>query len=246
MKILILAGGYGTRLYPLIKDTPKALLEIAGKTLIDHTVDKFVSIANVEELVVVTNAKFAGMMTEWARTRDGKPFPVRVVNDGTHSPENRLGAMGDVLFVLGQEAQPSDWVVAGSDNIFDFNVDLFFDIARRAAPHVSVGCYDLQDLAGASKYGVIKLDDQGKMISLEEKPKDPDSSLISMCLYYYPAVSLPLIQEFVDETHNTDTTGGYIQWLYKKQSVYGFKFTGKWYDIGSVESYHEAQNQFLK
>lgn len=246
MKILILAGGYGTRLYPLVKDTPKALLEVAGKTLIDHTVDTFAGVPGVEEIVVVTNDKFAGMMATWALKKNGKPFPIRVVNDGTRSPEERLGAIGDVLFVLAAEKTASDWVVAGSDNLFNFDIKPFFAFAAGKAPYVTVGCYDLNDLAGATKYGVIQLDAQGKMISLEEKPKQPKSSLISMCLYYYPAASLPLIRAFVDETHNPDTTGGYIQWLYKKQPVFGLTFSGKWYDIGSVESYHEAQDSFQK
>lgn len=244
MKILILAGGYGTRLYPLVKDTPKALLEVSGKTLIDHTVDKFAGVPGVEEIVVVTNSKFSAMMTSWAKARNGHPFSIRVVDDGTLTPEARLGAIGDVLFVLDKESSPSDWVVAGSDNIFDFDIKPFFAFAKSAAPYVSVGCFDLGDINGATKYGVIQLDDQGKMTSLEEKPKQPKSTLISMCLYYYPAASLPLIRRFVDETHNTDTTGGYIQWLYQNQPVYGFKFAGKWYDIGSIESYNEAQSQF--
>jgi glucose-1-phosphate thymidylyltransferase len=244
MKILILAGGYGTRLYPIIKDTPKALLEVAGKTLIDHTVDKFAGLSGVDEIVVVTNNKFFGMMQEWAKGKNGKPFPIRVVNDGTKTPEERLGAMGDVLFVLAGEKVPVDWVVAGSDNIFDFDIHPFFTFARGVGAHVTVACYDLKDIAAATKYGVIQLDGKGKIISLEEKPQQPKSSLISMCLYYYPAASLALIKQCVDETRNTDTTGGYIQWLYKKQPVYGLNFSGKWYDIGSVESYNEAQQGF--
>lgn len=244
MKVLILAGGYGTRLYPLVRDTPKALLGIAGKTLIDHTVDKFAGVSGIEEIVVVTNAKFANMMSAWAGAARERPFPVRVINDGTHTPEDRLGAIGDVLFVLDREKTAVDWVVAGSDNLFDFDIKPFFAFSAARAPFVTVGCYDIQDLAGASKYGVIQLDNSGKMISLEEKPEHPKSSLISMCLYYYPAASLDLIRKFVADTHKTDTTGGYIQWLYQNQPVFGLTFSGKWYDIGSVDSYNEAQKSF--
>ncbi|MBF0593968.1 MAG: nucleotidyltransferase family protein [Candidatus Omnitrophica bacterium] len=244
MKVLILAGGYGTRLYPVIKDTPKALLEVAGKTLIDHTVDKFKEISGIDEVVIVTNAKFADMMSAWAGRRQDRSFSIRIVNDGTHTPEERLGAIGDVLFVVDREKNVSDWIVAGSDNLFDFDIKPFADFSRAKSPSITVGCYDINDLAGAAKYGVIQLDAQGRMTSLEEKPKQPKSSLISMCLYFYPAASLPLLRRFVDETHNADTTGGYVQWLYKKQPVFGLTFSGKWYDIGSVESYNEAQKSF--
>ncbi|MBF0619374.1 MAG: nucleotidyltransferase family protein [Candidatus Omnitrophica bacterium] len=246
MKVLILAGGYGTRLYPLIKDTPKALLEVAGRTLIDHIFEKFTGIDGIEEVCVVTNDKFAAMLSQWGAAHQNKPFPLRVINDGTRTPEERLGAIGDLLFVFEKESQASDWVVAGSDNLFNEGIKDFMISARSKAPAVTVGAYDIRDIASASKYGVIETDGTGKIVSLEEKPKAPKSSLISMCLYYFPKASLGHIRRFVDETRSVDTTGGYIQWLYQQTPVYGFKFSGKWYDIGSFESYNEAKEHFLR
>jgi glucose-1-phosphate thymidylyltransferase len=246
MKVLILAGGYGTRLYPVIKDIPKALLEVCGKTLIDHTLDKFSRIPGINEIIVVTNAKFYGLLSTWAQGRANKPFPIRVINDGTHTPEDRLGAIGDILFVLGLIGMSSDLVVAGSDNLFNYSIDDFFTFGGAKAPSVTIGCYDLQDLGQATKYGVIELDPSGKVLSMEEKPKNPRSTLISMCLYYFPKESLSNLQAFIDETNNPDTTGGYLQWLHKKTPIYGFKFSGKWYDIGSLESYNDAQANFSK
>lgn len=118
MNVLILAGGYGTRLYPVIKDIPKALLEVCGKTLIDHTLDKFSEVQGIDEVIVVTNAKFYGLLSTWTQGRSGKPFPIRVISDGTHTPEERLGAIGDILFVLDKMPSSGDWVVAGSTDRF--------------------------------------------------------------------------------------------------------------------------------
>lgn len=244
MKILILAGGYGTRLYPVVKDTPKALLEVCGKTLIDHVLEKFHKLPDIEEVCVVTNDKFHALLQVWADKKKDLPFSVRVISDGTKTPEERLGAIGDLLFVFDQEKEPVDWLVAGSDNLFDQGVDDFVRTARSRAGVVTVGAYDIRELAAASKYGVLALDTDGRLKSLEEKPKAPRSSLISMCLYYFPKEALPLIHRYVDETHSTDTTGGCIQWLYAKSPVYGFKFQGKWYDIGSLESFDQAQKEF--
>ena len=245
MKILILAGGYGTRLYPLVKDTPKALLEVCGKTLIDHVLEKFYKLPGIEEVCVVTNDKFYVLLKAWADKKDKVPFSVRVISDGTKVPEERLGAVGDILFVVDREKEPSDWLVAGSDNLFDQGVDEFVRFAVSKAPDVTVGAYDIREVSAASKYGVLALDADGRLRSLEEKPKTPKSSLISMCLYYFPKEILPLIHRNGDETHSTDTTGGCIQWLYPKSPVYGFKFQGKWYDIGSLESYDQAQKSFF-
>ncbi|MBF0122300.1 MAG: NDP-sugar synthase, partial [Candidatus Omnitrophica bacterium] len=148
------------------------------------------------------------------------------------------------LLFLGQDPHLSDWSVVGSDNLFDYRITDFFNFARKQGPSATIGCYDIQTLAEASQYGVIELDAKGKIVSLEEKPKKPKSSLISMCLYYFPAAGLSNFRTFIQETGSKDTTGGYIQWLHIKEDVYGFKFNGKWYDIGSLESYHEAQKYF--
>jgi glucose-1-phosphate thymidylyltransferase len=121
----------------------------------------------------------------------------------------------------------------------------FVKFACSVGSFVTIGAYDINDISAASKYGVIEIDPAGRILSLQEKPKEPRSSLISMCLYYYPQASLSMLKDFVDETHNADTTGGYIQWLFKKTTVYGFKFSGKWYDIGSLDSYDDAQKKFL-
>ncbi|NTV29232.1 MAG: nucleotidyltransferase family protein [Candidatus Omnitrophica bacterium] len=244
MKVLILAGGYGTRLYPLIKDIPKALLDVSGKTLVEHTLDKCAAIQSVDEVLVVTNAKFYDLMSKWAEGRNGKPFPIRVINDGTRTPEERLGAIGDILFVLDRCQVSEDLLVLGSDNLYDQGLTDFIQFAQGKGSAVTVGAYDVESLEAAKKYGVIELDQAGRMLSLEEKPAQPRSSLISMCLYYYPRESFPMLRSFITETNHTDTTGGYIQWLYKKTAVYGFKFSGKWYDIGSLESYYDAQKHF--
>lgn len=246
MKVLILAGGYGTRLYPVVKDMPKALLEVCGKTLIDHVLDKFCPVAGIEEACVVTNDKFFCLLRDWADKKRGLPFPLRVINDGTRVPEDRLGAVGDILFVFDREKQPVDWIVAGSDNLFDQDMEGFVRFSQSKGPYATVGAFDIHDLVAARKYGVMSLADDGLVASLEEKPQEPRSSLISMCLYYFPKAVQPLIQRYVDETHSRDTTGGCIQWLYKKSPIYGFKFHGKWYDIGSLESYDDAQKNFMR
>jgi glucose-1-phosphate thymidylyltransferase len=246
MKVLVLAGGYGTRLYPVVKDIPKALLQVRDKPLIEYIVRKFKAVRDIDELVVVTNDKFFSLMSEWASRQEDAPFPVRVVNDGTRSPEGRLGAIGDILFVLNKENGLSDWLVAGSDNLFDSGVDDFIRFALSRAPSVTVGAYNIGDMSLASKFGVMELDHDGRVVSLEEKPQSPRSSLISMCLYFFPGPSVQLMRDFASEANGLDTTGGYIQWLYQKSRVYGFKFSGKWYDIGSLEAYHEAQANFLE
>jgi glucose-1-phosphate thymidylyltransferase len=244
MKVLILAAGYGTRLYALVKDTPKALLEINGRPLVNYILDKVKGIKGLNEVVLVTNNKFYEIFREWAGRQTGFKCPIRIVNDGTTTPEGRLGSIGDIEFALKEARITDDVLVVGGDNLFDYNILDYIAFAREKAPSVSLGLYDIGNLKEATKFGVVGLDKNAKVISFQEKPQKPPSTLVAMCFYYLPKSSLGLIHDYLIESTKSDTAGDYIRWLYQKHDVYGFKFTGKWYDIGSIEAYQEAQEKF--
>ena len=113
-------------------------------------------------------------------------LPIRVVNDGTNTPEERLGSVGDIRFVWQKETSLQDWLVIGGDNLFDQNLSVFMDFAMRQTPAVTIGVFDIKDIAAATKFGVLGLDKNQKVTSFQEKPKNPVSSIIAMCVYYFP------------------------------------------------------------
>lgn len=244
MKVLILAAGYGTRLYPIIKDLPKALLDIQGKPIVDYVLERIKDLPQLTEVILVTNNKFYSIFEDWAKKKKDFRCPIKIINDGTQTPEDRLGSIGDINFVLKKNLVQDDLLVVGSDNLFNFNVQDFSHFAFKKKPMVSIGLYDIESLEEAKKFGVVGLDNNQKVISFEEKPQEPQSTLIAMCFYFLPHKSLPLVEQYLIESRKSDTAGDYIRWLSKKNDVFGFKFSGKWYDIGSVESYHDAQKNF--
>ncbi|MBN1869460.1 MAG: nucleotidyltransferase family protein [Candidatus Omnitrophica bacterium] len=244
MKVLILAAGYGTRLYALGKDTPKALLRINDRPLVDYILDRVKDISGLDELILVTNEKFYSVFQKWADDQRAFPHAIRIINDGTKTPEERLGSIGDIEFALKDAQVNDDVLVVGGDNLFDYNISEFIKFARTKSPSVSIGLYDIGDLKEATKFGIAALDKEAKVVSFEEKPEKPPSTLVAMCFYFLPRNSLGLLNEYLIESEKSDTSGDYIRWLYQKHSVYGFQFTGKWYDIGSVEAYQEAQRKF--
>jgi glucose-1-phosphate thymidylyltransferase len=242
MKALILAAGYGTRLAAVVKDTPKPLILVNSKPLIDHIIFQLKAEPSLTEIVVVSNNKFYEQFQQWARTH--KDIKVRVVNDGTNTPEERLGSVGDIHFVWQHENELDDWLVIGGDNLFDQNPVEFMKFAHERSPAITIGVYDIHDKAAATKFGVIGLDPQKRVVSFEEKPAQPKYSLITMCFYYFPKSSIVYLSEYLSQSKALDAAGSYIQWLSQKKNVYGFQFSGKWYDIGSVESLYEAQKFF--
>ena len=250
MKALILAAGYDTRLAEIAKDTPKPLLTVAGKALIDYTIDKLKTVAGLSGIVVVSNNKFYNHFCVWVDTyrspigASGRCPPIRVVNDRTNTPQERLGSVGDIHFVWKNESSVDDWLVIGGDNLFDQDLNQFMAYAGSHSPAVTIGLYDIGDIASATQFGISAVDQNGRVISFQEKPEIPASSLITMCLYYFPRTTLGYIEEYRKESKALDAAGSYIQWLVEKKNVYGFQFNGKWYDIGSIESLQEAQQHF--
>ncbi len=244
MQALILAAGYGTRLYPLTKNTPKPLLPIQGKPLVDYLLEKFQNIPDLRVVMVVTNNKFFPHFQNWAKQHKNFKAEIRILNDGTDSNETRLGSMGDIDFALRKEAVKEDLLVLGGDNLFDQGLDEFVQTAKKKSPRGTIGLFDLKDKRTAKNFGVVSLDQEKRVVSFEEKPQNPQSSLIGMCLYYFPKDSLGLIRDYLNESKRADTSGEYIQWLFKKEDVYAVVFQGKWYDIGSLEAYEEAQKNF--
>ena len=246
MTVLILAGGYGTRLAELGKNTPKPLLKIQNRYLLEYILEKIKPLKDVEKIVLVTNNKFYGIFQQWAKEQSGSACPISIVNDGTNTPEDRLGSIGDIDFVIRQENLQDDLLVVGGDNLFEGSLEFYVQFSIKKAPAVTIGVYDVRSLEDAKRFGVVGIDAHDRINLFEEKPVKPRSTLIAMCLYYLPKKSLGLIADYLVEFGKSDTAGDYIRWLCQKSDVYGFKFEGKWYDIGSIESYREAQNDFGK
>jgi len=247
MKVIILAAGYATRLYPLTLTKPKPLLPVAGKPMVEHVLDNLAPISGIDRVYVVTNAKFAGAFQEWAdhyRATKSK-LDLTVVNDGTTDETNKLGAIGDVNFVLKTQNVDDDLIIVAGDNLFSEKLGAFGELCRKKNAPV-LALYDVGDLEQIKKYNAITLDTDGRITFFEEKPKNPTSTLTGIALYFYPKHTIPLIQQYIAEGNNPDQPGRLVQWLYPRTPVYTWTVPGLWFDIGSKETLEEANQIFTK
>ena len=247
MKLLILAAGYATRLHPLTLTQPKPLLPVAGKPMVDHVLDNMKAMPGLDRVIVVTNAKFASHFQSWSdayRASKGA-VDISVVNDGSTSDANKLGAIGDLSLVLEREAIDDDLVVVAGDNLFSQPITEFGTFCK-AHDQVVLGVHDVGTLEQARKYGVVDVDDSGRVTSFVEKPEHPLSTLIGIALYYYPRRCLALVRQYLAEGNNPDQPGRLIQWIYPRQPVLSWRIPGIWYDIGSKETLEEANRLFAR
>ena len=235
MKCIILAAGYATRLYPLTKNKPKPLLDVAGKPILEHILEKVWKVTDINEVFIVTNDRFYPCFIEWKK---GYRFPgkIHIVNDGTTTNENRLGAIADLQYTVDKMGIDDEIMVLAGDNLFDFELYDFVEFYRRkAADCISV--HEINDVERLKRTGVVEVDRKWKVVSFEEKPENPKTNLAVPPFYIYKKETLPLISEYLKEGNNPDAPGNFIPWLIKKKDVYAFKFEGERYDIGTPESY---------
>lgn len=245
MKALVLAAGYATRLYPLTKDYPKPLLKVGSRHIIDYIIEKLSRVERIDEILVITNSRFFSHFKRWGK-RVATEKKLTLVDDLTRSLSDRRGAIGDMFFAIERKKIDDDLLVIGGDNLFDGNLEKFLAFTCRHGSSPVVGVYKLKKRKEASKYGVAKLNRNFRVIDFKEKPQKPQSSLVAMCLYYFPKSKIRLIREYMLKTANKqDATGFYIDWLRRKVPVYGFVFEGRWFDIGDRHFYQKAKENFF-
>jgi glucose-1-phosphate thymidylyltransferase len=236
VKAIVLAAGYATRLYPLTLDTPKPLLEVGGRPMVDYVLDALRT-ADVDEVFVVTNAKFASQFRAWA------PVGVTVIDDGTTSEGDRLGAIGDIGFVLERTGLDDDLIVIAGDNLFTADIAGLAALGlEKDAPVLAV--HDMGEDADMSQYNTTEFDDQGRITFFEEKPRKATSTLAGTALYFYPQRTLPLVRQYLAEGNNPDQPGRLVEWLYPRTPCYVWEIPGEWYDIGSRDQLEAARAEF--
>jgi glucose-1-phosphate thymidylyltransferase len=245
MKVIVLAAGYATRLYPLTLNQPKPLLPVAGKPMIEHVLDNLAPIKDIDGVFVVTNNKFADHFQKWADNYNppSANLQLTIINDKSTDDSNKLGAIGDLRLVLEQGAIDDDIIVVAGDNLFSETLESFGDFcSQKNAPVLAV--YDVGNLEEIKKYNSIDIDDEDKIVFFEEKPQNPRSTLTGIALYYYPKSSLTLIEQYIEEGNNPDQPGRLVEWMYKRTPFYTWRVPGTWFDIGSKETLEEANRIF--
>lgn len=243
MKCIILAAGYSTRLHPLTEHKPKQLLEIGGKFMIEHILDKVYEVKDIDEVLIVVNNKFYSQFADWMDSYSGKgcaKLKLTLINDGTNTKEERLGAVGDMAFAIENQNINDNVLIIGSDNLFECNLNNQVKIFKETGAPV-VAARDLGDPAKlARKFGVVMVDSSSKIINFEEKPEQPKSSLASTCIYLYTKDDIKELRKCIEENNKPDNTGDFVKYLMAKKDVYCYRFNELWYDIGSHEELKEA------
>lgn len=242
MKAIVLAGGFAKRMWPLTKDKPKHLLPVFGRPMLDYVLVKLEEVEELDQIFISTNAKFEQQFNQYISTFASKKNITLFIED-THSEGEKLGSVGALGFLIRENKIDDELLVIGGDNIFDFGMLEFLNFFHIKEANI-VALYDIKSDTQAKLYGVVAIDGNGMIIDFQEKPELPKSTLVSTACYAFTRVGVKNIIRYLKEGNEPDKIGHFIEWLYKNDDVFGFVFEGFWFDIGSFESYDNA-NEFL-
>lgn len=245
MKNIVIAAGYATRLYPLTENFPKPLLKIGERSILDRILDDVDGIEDIDEHIIVTNHKFAEIFNNWVSERKQKPGtkPIKIIDDGTTDNENRLGAVKDLLLAIDEFDINDDIMVLAADNVLDFSFQGFVNFFKQKNTSV-IMCHHEPELYKLQRTGVIAVDDDMKVLEMQEKPEHPVSNWAVPPFYIYKKNDLPLIRDCLNHGCGFDAPGNLAHYLVNATTIHAWIMPGSRYDIGSLDSYKEAQILF--
>ena len=242
MKAVLLAAGYATRLHPLTRDRAKPLLEVGGRPILSHILERVLELPGLSEVVVVGNAKFSGQLRAWAEGA-ACPVPLRILDDGSRDDAGKLGASGDLAFALREvPLAGEDLVVAAGDNLLGGDLRPL-QAAFLATRRPTLVVREEEPRRGPSPYNEVTL--QGdRVVGFVEKPARQTRPLSAIALYFYPPEIEGFLRRYLAEGGNPDAPGYFVEWLVGRTDVRAVRYAGDWFDIGSLETLEAARARF--
>jgi len=239
LKAIILAGGYAKRMWPLTRDFPKTLLPIEGRPAMDYILDRLLE-TDVNAIIVSTNLKFKPRFEAWRK--DKRIGLIEIVAETSRSEDEKLGAVG-ALAELAAKLEPDDYLIIAGDNIFTAGIRGMIDFYKeKKAPVVAVIKARSADevLRGSS----VLLEKDMRIAQFKEKPMKVETMLIGACIYILPYRAFLRTREYLQEGEDRDAPGNFMEWLCKREKVYGYLLPGRLWDIGTIEGYEELKREF--
>ena len=239
--VIVLAGGFAKRMWPLTKNKPKHLLPISGRPMLAYTLDALISMDGIGKIYVSTNEAFQEQFSSFL---GGYPSQkVTLIIEPSPSEDKKLGSIGGLGYLIEKEGLSQDTMIIGGDNIFEFHPKEALGVFLEKGRDI-VAVYDVGTLEKARLYGIVDVDENGIIARFLEKPTDPPSTLAATAFYVFKAGTIALIMKYLEDGGKPDALGHFVTYLVDKAPVYAWKFQGKWFDIGSLEVYHEADKFF--
>ena len=243
MKNIVIAAGYATRLGELTKNFPKPLLKIGENTILGRMLDDIDRIPEIDEHIIITNHKFAGIFADWSAKQTSCKKKITIVDDGTETNDTRLGAVCDLLFAMEKLGIDDDMLVVAADNLLFFSFQEFVDFAKQKGTSC-IMCHEQPSIEKLQRTGVVELDADMKVLGMEEKPQVPKSHWAVPPFYIYLRKDLELVRNSVANGCGKDAPGNLAHYMVEHTTMHAWPMSAGRFDIGSLDTYEEAVKRF--
>jgi|TARA_B110000263_G_scaffold195871_1_gene174353 glucose-1-phosphate thymidylyltransferase len=237
MDSIVLAGGFAKRMLPLTKNTPKQLLDVAGKPMLTHVLKSLEKI-NPERVIVSVNSFFESNFEDFLKAYEG-PLNIELFVESSNNEEEKLGALGALNLLFSEFSIKGPVFIAGGDNLSDFDLNRIVKKHQETKKDV-IGLYDVEDIELAKLYGIAETHNES-IIDFYEKPSEPKSTLAATAYWLLSKNGITNFLDYINSGGDRDALGNFLNWNIKKADVKSVSFQGIWYDIGDLESYRTAQ-----
>ena len=237
MDAIILAGGFAKRMWPLTKNKPKQLLDIAGRPMLDYVIDSLSNL-DLDRIIVSVNSFFAPQFQNYLDS-NVNVNNIELFIEESDNEEQKLGALGALNLLFKKKDLRGPVFIAGGDNLSDFDLREMVNVYNESRKDV-IGLFDVENLELAKLYGIADLEDN-RIIDFVEKPNSPPSTLAATAYWLLSESGIINFHTYIEEGGDRDAMGNFLAWNVKQNPVYSVSFSGNWYDIGGLESYLEAQ-----
>lgn len=244
MKNIVIAAGYATRLGELTKNFPKPLLKIGDNTILGRMLDDIDMIPEIDEHIIITNHKFAHIFEQW-KLGTAYQKPITIIDDGTETNDTRLGAVCDLLFAMEKLGIDDDMLVVAADNLLYFSFKEFVDFANEKGTSC-IMCHEQPSIEKLQRTGVVVLDENNRVMNMEEKPEHPKSHWAVPPFYIYKKYDLELIRHSVENGCGKDAPGNLAHYMVDCTTIHAWPMSAGRFDIGSLDTYYEACEKFGK
>ena len=246
MKNIVIAAGYATRLGELTKNFPKPLLKIGDSTILGRMLDDIDTIPEIDEHIIVTNHRFASIFEDWANEQHYTK-KITVIDDGTSTNVTRLGAVRDLQYAIEMAGVNDDMLVVAADNLLFFSFKGFVDFAKeKGTPCIM--CHKQSSREKLQRTGVVVLDENNKVLNMEEKPQEPKSTWAVPPFYIYKKENIDMIMHAIENGCGFDAPGNLAHYMVDNVTMHAWPMVGTGenlrFDIGSLDTYKEACEKY--
>lgn len=241
MKCILLCAGYSMDENLKLKETASSLTIINGKPLVNYTIEQLEKISDINEIFIVTNGVYYSKFLNWQNNYNFNK-KIKVINDNTHSIDAKLGAIGDMRYVVNCENINEEIIVLAGDVYFDFSLEDFINCYKVKNIPLVAGMYSFDNYL-LSKSGVIEMNNDNIITRMQEKPINPKGNIVSLAAYIFPREILRIIDDYLSEGNKTTYPGYFIEYLYKIISVEVYPISGNYYDIKSIQSIDKLEQK---